>query len=299
VTASGVARQFDYYGAFGRVDSRNNLPNDSFHNATYTGNFGWDPNPANDLRFTVRHLSFSAGQPNGILLYGIPDDAAQKAQEHLLQRRMEQPATTKWHNEIRYGGCVCARSSMILHRQVFPDPALTGNFLGAPITITGSEWFSVTGQAIFQFAAISIRLNLPPSPTVTLSTHKRTIASLRTSWRSAASNMKAERGSTQSSGFPASSISRGNYSYTLQISGDIRNRLYYNVGSGIEDNGLFGLAGTPRASVAYYLARPSGSGWLTGTKLHASSAKALKSRTSFNRGVHCSIFFQQFRAATN
>jgi len=31
VTASGVARQFDYYGAFGRLDSRNNLPNDSFH----------------------------------------------------------------------------------------------------------------------------------------------------------------------------------------------------------------------------------------------------------------------------
>src|SRR6202020_1862866 len=57
VTGSGVVRRFDYYGAFARLDSSNNLPNDSFHNATYAGNFGWQPNASNDLRFTVRHLS--------------------------------------------------------------------------------------------------------------------------------------------------------------------------------------------------------------------------------------------------
>ena len=49
--ASGVARQFDYYGAFGRLDSRNNLPNDSFHNGTYTGNFGWAPNSSERSAF--------------------------------------------------------------------------------------------------------------------------------------------------------------------------------------------------------------------------------------------------------
>ena len=90
---------------------------------------------------------------------------------------------------------------------------------------------------------------------------------------------EAERGSTQFTGSPASNVNRGNYSYTLQISGDIRNRLYYNVGSGIENNGLFGLAGTPRASVAYYLARPSATGWLSGTKLHASFGKGIKEPT--------------------
>ncbi len=87
---------------------------------------------------------------------------------------------------------------------------------------------------------------------------------------------EAERGSTQFTGEPASSISRGNYSYTLQISGDIGNRLYYNVGSGIENNGLFGVAGTPPASLAYYLVRPSSLGWLSGTKLHASFGKGVK-----------------------
>jgi vitamin B12 transporter len=273
-TASGVAQQFDYYGAFGRLDSRNNLPNDSFHNATYTGNFGWAPNPANDLRFTVRHLSVSGGQPNAILLYGIPDDAAQKAQNTYYSGAWNNQATTKWHNEIRYGG--------LRLRSQFDDFAPTGipdgfgNFLGAPVTINGANGYSVTGQAIFQFAgtdypsqfaAITDRDFVYGQTDYRINPHIVALGGFK---------YEAERGSTQSSGSPASVISRGNYSYTLQISGDIHNRLYYNVGSGIEDNGLFGVAGTPRASIAYYLARPSATGWLSGTKLHASFGKGIK-----------------------
>jgi iron complex outermembrane receptor protein/vitamin B12 transporter len=273
-TASGVARQFDYYGGFGRLDSRNNLPNDSFHNATYTGNLGWDPNPTNDLRFTVRHLSVSGGQPNAVLLYGIPDDAAQKAQNTYYSGAWNNQAMPRWHNEIRYGG--------LRLRSQFDDFAPTGipdgfgNFLGAPITINGANGYSVTGQAIFQFAGTTY-----PSQFATVT--DRDFVYAQTDYRInphivalGGFKYEAERGSTQPSGFPPSVISRGNYSYTLQISGDIRNRLYYNVGSGIEDNGLFGLAGTPRASIAYYLARPSASGLFSGTKLHASFGKGIK-----------------------
>jgi iron complex outermembrane receptor protein/vitamin B12 transporter len=274
VTGSGAVRQFDYYGAFDRVDSRNNLPNDSFHNATYAGNFGWDPNPANDLRFTVRHLSVSGGQPNGVLMFGIPDNAAQKAQNTYYSGAWNDQATAKWHNEIRYGG--------LRLRSQFDDFAPTGipdefgNFLGAPITINGANGYSVSGQAIFQFAGTSY-----PSQFATIT--NRDFVYAQTDYRINSHvvalggfKYEAERGSTQSSGSPASAINRGNYSYTLQISGDILNRLYYNVGSGIENNGLFGVAGTPRASAAYYLARPSSGHWLSGTKLHASFGKGIK-----------------------
>jgi iron complex outermembrane receptor protein/vitamin B12 transporter len=280
-TASGVVRQFDYYGAFGRLDSRNNLPNDAFHNATYVGNFGWDPNPTNDLRFTVRHLSVSGGQPNGILLYGIPDDAAQKAQNTYYSGAWNNRATAKWHNEIRYGG--------LRLRSQFDDFAPTGipdgsgDFLGAPITISGGNGYSVTGQAIFQFggeypnqfAAISNRDFVYAQTDYRINPHIVALGGFK---------YEAERGSTQFTGSPASGISRGNYSYTLQISGDVHNRLYYNIGSGIENNGLFGVAGTPRASVAYYLARPSAAGWLSGTKLHASFGKGIKEPTVSEQG---------------
>ncbi len=277
-TLSGVLRRFDYYGAFGRLDSDNNLPNDSFHNATYTGNFGWNPNPANDLRFTVRHLSVSGGQPNGILLYGIPDDAAQKAQNTYYSGAWNNQATEKWHNEIRYGGLrLCSQYDDFAPTGI-PDPAGSGNFLGAPVTITGANGYSVTGQAIFQFAdtypnqfaSITNRDFVYAQTDYRINPHVVALGGFR---------YEAERGSTQFTGSPASEISRGNYSYTLQISGDLRNRLYYNVGSGIENNGLFGVAGTPRASLAYYLVRPSATGWLSGTKLHASFGKGIKEPT--------------------
>jgi iron complex outermembrane receptor protein/vitamin B12 transporter len=281
-TASGVARQFDYYGAFGRLDSRNNLSNDSFHNATYTGNFGWTPNPSNDLRFTVRHLSVSAGQPNGILLYGIADDAAEKAQNTYYSGAWNNQATVNWHNQIRYGGLRLRSQFDDFAATGIPDPTGSGNFLGAPITIAGANGYNVSGQAVFQFAG--------NYPNQTLTVTNRDFVYAQTDYRVnphllALTGFKyeAERGSTQFTGSPASNISRGNYSYTLQISGDIHNRLYYNVGSGIENNGLFGLAGTPRASLAYYLARPSSTGWLSGTKLHASFGKGIKEPNLFQQ----------------
>ena len=277
-TASGVKREFDYYGAFGRLDSRNNLPNDRFHNATYAGNFGWNPNPANDLRFTVRHLVVSAGQPNAILLYGIPDDAAQNAQNTYLSGTWNNQATDRWHNEIRYGGLRLRSQYNDFEPTGIPDPEGSGNFLGAPVTIKGANGYSVTGQAIFQYAG--------DYPNQFLTITDRDFAYAQTDYRInphlvglGGFKYEAERGSTQFTGSPASAVSRGNYSYTLQISGDLRNRLYYNVGSGIENNGLFGLAETPRASIAYYVARPSANRWWSGTKLHASFSKGIKEPT--------------------
>jgi vitamin B12 transporter len=276
LSASGVARQLDYYGAFGRLDSRNNLPNDAFHNATYVGNFGWDPNPANDLRFTVRHLSVSGNQPNAVLLYGIPDDAAQNAQNSYYAGSWNNQANAKWHNEIRYGGLRLNSQYNDFAATGIPDPSGSGNFLGAPITIQGANGYSVTGQAIFQYAGTEY-------PNYYVANTERDFVYAQTDYRInphivalGGFKYEAERGSTVYTGSGPSIISRGNYSYTLQLSGDIGNRLYYNIGSGIEDNGLFGLAGTPRASVAYYLARPSSSSWLSGTKLHASFGKGIK-----------------------
>ncbi len=274
-TASGVAKQFDYYGAFGRLDTWNNIPNASFHNATYTGNFGWSPNLANDLRFTVRHLSVSGGQPNGILLYGIPDDAAQKAQNTYYSGAWNNQATTEWHNEIRYGGLRLRSQFDDFAPTGIPDPSGSGNFLGEPLTIQGANGYSIFGQAIFQFAGDY------PNQYSTIT--NRDFVYAQTDYRFnphlivlGGFNYEAERGSTQFTGSPLSAVSRGNYNYTLQISGDLRNRFYYNIGTGLEENGLFGFAATPRASIAYYLARPSASGWWSGTKLHASFGKGIK-----------------------
>jgi iron complex outermembrane receptor protein/vitamin B12 transporter len=62
----------------------------------------------------------------------------------------------------------------------------------------------------------------------------------------------------------------------MEIQGGLWNRLFYTLGGGIEDNTVFGVAGTPRASLAYYLKRPGGSSFFSGTRLTFNFAKGIK-----------------------
>src|ERR1700722_761710 len=54
---SGVLQKLDYFADFGRQDTHNSIPGNSFHNATFAGNFGYQPDPKTDLRLTYRHLA--------------------------------------------------------------------------------------------------------------------------------------------------------------------------------------------------------------------------------------------------
>jgi len=286
-TLSGAFRQFDYYSAFARTDTHNSYPDSAFHNGTYAGNFGWTPNTANDLRFTVRHLTVAANQPNQILLYAIPDDASVREHDSYYSAAWNNQTTDKWHNQIRYGG--------LRLNYNFTDYAPTGIYdsdedvyLGAPVNIKGANGYSVSGQAIFQYGASYGETY----PNDYLAPSKRDFVYAQTDYRInphivalGAFKYEDERGSTLSSGGTPTAIERGNYSYTIQLTGDIWNRLYYTIGSGLEDNGLFGFAATPRASLAYYLFRPDNSRWLSGTKLNFSFGKGIKEPSIYYQSI--------------
>ena len=72
------------------------------------------------------------------------------------------------------------------------------------------------------------------------------------------------------------STDRNNYSYLMEVQGGLRNRFFYTLGGGIEDNAVFGVAETPRASLAYYLVRPGSSKAFSGTRLTFNFAKGIK-----------------------
>ena len=273
VTAGMGYRHFDLYSAFARMGTDNNLPNSEFHDATYAGNFGWTPDTSNDFRFTVRHIIVSGGQPNAIALYGIADDGQQKEQDNYYGVTWNSHTTDKWHNLLRYGGLRLNSEFNEFGATGIYDPEL-GYWLGAPVTITGANGYSVQGQAIFQYSS---------EPSQYLSPASRDFIYAQSDYAVTphflalgAFKFEHEHGSAGDAGSTPSTIDRNNYSYTLQLTGDIRNRLFWSLGTGLEDNGLFGFAGTPRASVAYYLARPSNKGFLTGTKLHGSFGKGIK-----------------------
>jgi iron complex outermembrane receptor protein/vitamin B12 transporter len=276
VSAGVVRGQFDLYSAFGRMDTDNNLPNSEFHNATYAGNFGWTPNSANDVRFTVRHLVTSSGQPNAIAFYGIADDSQQKEHDTYYNAAWNGQTLPNWHNQVRYDGL----RQNGLNRSFGAVGVLDGfgDTDGLPVTITGANGYSVHGQAYYYYCGCKTTAGLSGGAYTALANSSRDLVYAESDYRfpqriTALGAFQYENLSGSSSGKTAQ---RGNYSTTLQISGDVKRRLFYQLGSGLENNGLYGFAATPRASLAYYLARPTASGLFSGTKLHGTFGKGIK-----------------------
>jgi vitamin B12 transporter len=283
-TLGGAYKQFDYFSDFLRFDTANSIPNSQFHNGTYSGNFGLKPLSNTSLRATVRRIAVSDGNANAIELYGIPDDGVQKTQDTLVGATLENQAADNWHNLVRYSALrLTGHFTEYVPTGILYDSPVIGNlYIGAPVTIRGGNGYTVSGQAEFQFSGTY--------PNQFINDTSRDILYAQSDYRFnlhtmalISFNYEHERGTQLSTGFPISAIDRTNYGSTAEINGDVRNRLHYSIGTGIEDDGLFGIKATPRATLAYYLFRPQGSGWLNGTKLRASFSDGIKEPTITNQ----------------
>src|SRR6202044_1095563 len=83
-----------------------------------------------------------------------------------------------------------------------------------------------------------------------------------------------ERGSFVTS-FSNEKIQRTNFEYTLQVQGDVKNRLFYSLGGGVQKNHLYGIAGAPRIGLTYVPVR-SARRLLHGTRLRANFATGVQ-----------------------
>lgn len=274
-TLGGIHKQFDYFADFSRFDTANSIPKNQFHNGTLATNFGWNLNKTTSLRATVRHDRIASGQPNAIDLYGIPSDTKQQNEDAYFGVTLDSQTNERWHNLLRYGGIRLRSNFTQFAPTGIPQYDAEGNlldYLGAPITIRGANGYTVSGQAVYQY--VQTYPNQYPTST------DRDFVYAQSDYRFnphlvglLGFEYVDERGY---SGGPSNSIQRGNYSYTLQLQGELKNRFYYTIGIGIEDNALFGIAGTPRASLAYALIRPDQSRIFSGTKIRASFGKGVK-----------------------
>jgi vitamin B12 transporter len=273
----GQHKKFDYFSDYSRFDSHNAIPDDEYHNGTFAGNFGWDISPASSLRATVHHDCVASGQPGAIQLYGVPTNGSQVNEDAYFGVTWDNKTTTSWHNLVQYGG-LRLRS---LYSQFAPaGTADSGYALGAPVTVQGANGYTVSGQAL-EFN------DGPPYPYTYPASTDKDFVYAQSDYRLnphilglVAFRYEDERGY---SGGPETSIQRGNYSYTFQFQGDIRSRLFYTAGSGLENNGLFGLAGTPRASLAWQVAQGGTGKIFSGTKLRASFGEGIKEPAIFDQ----------------
>jgi iron complex outermembrane receptor protein/vitamin B12 transporter len=291
----GSYKQFDFFSDFARFDTANDIPRNSFHNGTYAGNFGWIPKPNTEFRATIRRLAIAAGEPYAIQLFGIPDDAGQKAQQTYIGATFQQQTTQRWHNLLRYGALRLRSQFTDYAPTGIPyDPQNTGSpigFIGAPVTIRGANGYSVSGQAFFQ--------SVQAYPNQFVTSTDRDFVYAQTEYQIKPQltalfgfRYEAERGFTQSS-LGKSPTDRGNYSYTLQVAGSLANRFYYTLGSGIEKNAIFGVEATPRVSLAYYLLRPDSSRIFSGTKLRGNFGTGIKESSISDSGNSLFSLLQQ------
>ncbi|HWX54926.1 MAG TPA: TonB-dependent receptor plug domain-containing protein [Verrucomicrobiae bacterium] len=275
----GAFHRLDYFGEFSRFDTGNSEPSSEFHNASYLGNAGFAINSSTDLRVTARRTTSAIGLPNAIDFFGIPDDQFQKDQDAYIGVTLQNQTTPHWHNLARYGA---TRLRLLLEN---PAPAGIpdgfGDFFGNVVTIRGANGFSATGQAILNFAGGTFP-SLFNSSTArdfgyfqsdySFNSHLTALFGFR---------MENERGYTLSS-FAKNLADRTNYSYIGEVHGSLGSRVYATLGGSVENNAVFGVAVTPRVSLAYYLFRPNSDGPWNGTKLKFNYGQGIKEPSIFD-----------------
>lgn len=285
VSAGGAFRQFDYYSDFMRDDTKNGLPNNSFHNGTYAGNFGWQPASNVHLRFTIHHDATGLGSSGPLGLYGIPDDSFQRQQDTDLGLTVQSLTTPHWHNMLRL-------TSAHIH-YFFDNPSPTGipvnpfgfgpNYVGEPVTLCGANYYCTTGQAILDFNG-----NYPMpynSETAVRTIQGQTDYSFGQRLGVIGGfNYIHEDGFVQPSASPRSASVRDNYDYFFEAHGSAWQRAFATAGVGFEDNAVFGFAVTPRVSLAYYARRPSSASIMGLTKFVFNFGTGIKEPDIFDQG---------------
>lgn len=273
---SGAWNKLDYYGGFSRFDTSNALPRDRYHSATSIANIGYNLTTNTQARFTIRNAVSANGLPQAHDFYGISADGKQADQDIYSGLTLENRVAGNWHNLVRYG---VARKRQQEHAYTNVGTPITYDFgfgpfteyFGNVVTIRGANGYNATGKASFfipEELSASNRDELYYQSDYTLPKRITALFGFR---------YQNERGSFVTA-FSHEKIQRNNFQYTLQLQGDIKNRLFYSLGGGVEKNHLYGITGAPRIGLAYIPVRP-GTRYFRGTKLRANVATGVQEPT--------------------
>jgi len=271
----GLWRRLDYGLSFDYLDTHNALPNNKFRDLTYAGNLGWQVAPGTAVRLTSRYTRAGAGAPNALAFYGLPDDSFQRQGETYSGLSINQQTTHRWQNRVQLStGSVNEMFENPSPTGTPSDPSAFANFLGNPVTITGANGYSVSGQAILDFAGAY--------PSIFNSDTLRRDAAWETSFQlSPAWNVLGgyryynERGLNS-----GEQISRHDHGLYAELNGGRWNRLFTSLGVSRDWNVRFGNSTNPQASVAFF-PRLGRSGWLDETRLRSSAGTGLKDPSIF------------------
>ncbi len=272
VQAGGTHNAIDYYGGFSDLQTTNSVAHDSYHDVTSSANLGYALGAATSLRVSARNSDSATGSPGEYQFTRIAGDAKQADQNIFLSAIADHTFSDSWKGYVQYGLARKREQYTSLAATGLYDPT-SGNYFGENVTVTGANGYTVHGQTIVSYAGstypsvyqlASNRDSLYAQSSYALSPHTTALAGFR---------YEDERGN-----YYGTSLERANYDYTLEFQGDVKNRLFYTLGGGVEKNQLYGTVGAPHLGASYYLVQP-GAGLLRGTRLNFNFSKGYKEPT--------------------
>ncbi len=273
---AGAHDKLDYLGAFSWFQTSNALPMDQYHNAATVGNFGWQPSGTTQLRGTVHYGVASTGVPNAWQFYHVTDEATQKDQDLYISASIDNQTTPDFHNLLRYGATRKREQYSLWTQRGNGEFDDFHDSLGDVVTIQGANGYSVTGQAVLDYAGnypqghqlVSNRDQLVYQGDYRFTPHLQALIGF---------HFEDERGAEPGSSYYAP-VERTNYDYLAGVHGDFKNRFFYTLGGSLEHYSLFGVETTPRAGFTLYALKPR-HGIFSGTRIVFNYGDAVREPT--------------------
>ena len=264
---AGAINKLDYLGAFSWLQTGNDLPNDEYHVATTSANLGWQLSGNTQLRATLHYGVDGTGVPNAWDFYHVADSATQKDQDFFFSGSIENQTTADFHQTVRYGATRKREQYDLWQQSGSGTFDAYGDSFGAPVTITGANGYSVSGQALLDYANYS---GSYPEGHQIVSNRDQLV--YQGDYRftphivgTAGFHYEDERGAAPNSTY-LTPVERTNYDYLAAVHGDFKSRFFYTLGGSLERYSLFGTQTSPRAGLSYYVLRPR-TGIFSGTRV--------------------------------
>jgi len=269
VEVAGAHNKLDYLGAFSWLQTGNALPNDEYHAANSVANVGWQPSGNTQIRGTLHYGVDATGVPNAWDFYHVTDNATQKDQDILLSASIDNQTTAAFHNSVRYGlvrkreqFSLWQHTGQLITYDTYGDQA----YYGKPVTITGANGYSATGQAQldyvetypYQYQLANNRDQLLYQGDIVITPHLAALAGF---------HFEDERGlENVPSYYEHYTTERTNYDYIAAVHGDFKTRFFYTLGGSLEHYSEFGVQTSPRVGISYNVLKPH-NGAFSGTRI--------------------------------
>jgi vitamin B12 transporter len=280
----GTVRRVDYFGEFAHFGSENDLPNNGYGNKTFAGRVGAAVGRNTDVSATYRWIDKRYESPNGISLFGTPDDFFQTSRQRFIGLASQTQISSKWQGSVRVG--------LMEQRANVVNPTLSGQVVqgafgpvgfGKVVTITGGNGYSVTGQGELDFGVSN-----SSSRSTRQGVYAQTTYELHRNFSvSGGGDFEREQAFPSASIFGDPNVTRGNSALWIEGRGTLADRVSITAGLGHARIEGFASRYSPRLSVAAYLRTPTSQGFWGDTRLTLNVGKGIKatSATAVNQSL--------------